>query len=268
MKFASPVAAPQIFTTESPPSIAIDLADTRNGVNKRRIDVGAGATSGITAIEAAGRTRVVVDLFRPASYQKTENGNKLVLTVNSGMSGLTVAAAAVAKTDPTKAVAVHGLDVTNVDFRRGKNGEGRVIVSFSGSGAAANIKREGTKIVLDVGNASLPPNLAQRLDVLDFATPVQSIESRPRGTSGTRVEISAQPPFEELAYQSGNEYIVEVSPKRDEAKLKGKNAEPEYSGSLNVAQSNLENGSTLCTINQFNPSVMTKKGAAMVELSW
>jgi type IV pilus assembly protein PilQ len=231
MKFASPVTAPQIFTTESPPSIAIDLADTRNGVNKRRIEVGSGATSAITAIEAAGRTRVVIDLFRPASYQKSGEGNKLVLTVASGTSGSTVAAAAVATTDPTKAVAVHGLDITNVDFRRGKNSEGRVVVSFSGPGAAANIKREGTKIVLDVNNASLPPNLAQRLDVLDFATPVQSIESRPHGATGARIEIAAQPPFEELAFQSGNEYVVEVAPKREDQKLKGKNAEPEYTGS-------------------------------------
>ena len=87
LKFAAPVASPQIFTTETPPRIAIDLADTRNGVSQRRIDVGAGATSGISAIEAAGRTRVVIDLFRPASYEKTENGNKLVLTVNSGIIG-------------------------------------------------------------------------------------------------------------------------------------------------------------------------------------
>ncbi len=124
-----------------------------------------------------------------------------------------------------------GLDVTNVDFRRGKNGEGRVIVSFSGGGVAANLKREGTKVVVDLNNVDLPANLAQRLDVLDFATPVQSIETRPHGTNGVRVEISAQPPFEELAYQTGNEYVVEISAKKDDPKLKGKNAEPEYNGS-------------------------------------
>ena len=231
LKFASPVTSPQIFTTETPPRIAIDLADTRNGVAQRHIDVGAGATSGISAIEAAGRTRVVIDLFRPASYEKTENGNKLVLTVNSGMMGTTVAAVAAATTNPTKAVPKEGLDITNVDFRRGKNGEGRVIVSFSGGGVAANLKREGTKVVVDLNNVDLPANLAQRLDVLDFATPVQSIETRPHGTNGVRVEISAQPPFEELAYQTGNEYVVEISAKKDDPKLKGKNAEPEYNGS-------------------------------------
>jgi type IV pilus assembly protein PilQ len=231
LKFAAPFASPQIFTTETPPRIAIDLPDTRNGVTQRRIEVGTGATSGISAIEAAGRTRVVIDLFRPASYEKTENGNKLVLTVNNGTSGSTVAAVSAAATDPTKAVMTKGVEVSNVDFRRGKDGEGRIIVSFSGPGAAANLKREGTKVVLDLSNVRLPPNLAQRLDVLDFATPVQSIETHPQGTNGVRIDIAAQPPFEQSAYQTGNEYVVEIAAKKDDIKLRGKNAEPEYNGS-------------------------------------
>jgi type IV pilus assembly protein PilQ len=155
----------------------------------------------------------------------------MVLTIAGGNTGSTPAAVSAAATDPTKAVPVHGLEVSNVDFRRGNNGEGRVIVSFSGPGAAANLRREGTKVVVDLSNATLPPNLAQRLDVLDFATPVQSIETRPHGTSGVRVEIDAKPPFEQLAYQTGNEYVVEIAPKKDDQRLKGKNAEPEYSGS-------------------------------------
>jgi type IV pilus assembly protein PilQ len=231
MKFSAPVAAPQIFTTETPPRIAIDLADTRNGLTQRRIEVGAGATSGISAIEAAGRTRVVIDLFRPASYVKGGSGNTLTLTVNSGTSGSTPAAVSAGATDPTKTVAVQGVEVSNVDFRRGKNGEGRVVISFSGPGVAVNLKREGTKVVVDLSNVRLPPNLAQRLDVLDFATPVQSIETRPHGTSGVRVEIAAMPPYEQLAYQTGDEYVVEISAKKDDQRLKGKNAEPEYNGS-------------------------------------
>ncbi|HVZ22093.1 MAG TPA: type IV pilus secretin PilQ [Vicinamibacterales bacterium] len=232
MKFASPVTAPQIFKTDSPPRIAVDLADTRNGVAQRRIEVGAGATSAISAIEAAGRTRVVVDLFRPASYETSTSGNTLVLTIAGGTTGSTPAAVSAATTDPTKAVAAAaGLEVSNVDFRRGKNGEGRVIVSFSGPGVAANLRREGTRVVLDLSNVHLPPTLAQRLDVLDFATPVQTIETRPHGTNGVRVDIAAQPPFEQLAYQTGNEYVVEIAPKKEDQKLKGKNAEPEYTGS-------------------------------------
>ena len=231
LKFANTAGTPQAFSTESPPSIALDFSDTRNGVGKRRIDVGAGSVSGVSAIEAAGRTRVVVDLFRVAGYDTRNNGKNIVLTINNGLIGSTTVAAAAAKTDPTKAIsAPAGIEVSNIDFRRGKNGEGRVIVGFSGPGAAANLKREGDRILLDMANVKLPPGKAQRLDVLDFATPVQSIDTRARN-EGVHMEIVAKAPFEQSAYQTGNEYVVEISQKKDDPKLKGKNAEPEYNGS-------------------------------------
>ncbi len=229
MHFAEAVAAPQAFTTESPPRIALDLADTRNALSQRRIEVGAGATAGISAVEAAGRTRVVVDLFRPASYETRINGKDLILSIAANISGSTVAATSAASTNPTKRVASQTVELTNVDFRRGKTGEGRIVVSFSGPGAAADLKKEGDKVVLDILNVKLPPEVAKRLDVLDFATPVQYIETRSRGT-GVRIDITAQGPFEQLAFQTGNEYVVEISPKREEEKLK-KNAEPVFNGS-------------------------------------
>jgi len=231
LKFASPPAAPQVFSTETPPSVALDFADSRNGFNKRRVDIGAGAVSGVSAIEAAGRTRVVVDLFRVTGYTTRTNGNDIVLTVNNGLVGGNSVATSVGKTDPTKTVnASSEIQLSNVDFRRGKNGEGRVVVTFNGPGAAASLKREGGRIVLDLINVKLPPSQAQHLDVLDFATPVQSIDTR-ASSNGVHMEIVAKQPFEQLAYQSGNEYVVEVAQKKDDPKLKGKNAEPEYNGS-------------------------------------
>jgi type IV pilus assembly protein PilQ len=228
LKFAGPVAEPQVFSTETPPSVALDFADTRNGLSKRRVEIGAGATSGVSVIEAAGRTRVVVDLFRIAGYDSRVNGNNVVLTINNGLIGTSSVAANAGRTDPTKAIpSEQGIEVSNVDFRRGKAGEGRVVVAFNNPGAAVNLKREGDRIVLDLLNVK--PGKAQHLDVLDFATAVQSIDVRGSGT-GTRVEIAARPPFEQLAYQTGSEYIVEVSEKKQE-QPKGKNAEPEYSGS-------------------------------------
>jgi type IV pilus assembly protein PilQ len=230
LRFAEAVGEPQAFTTESPPRIALDLPDTRNGLSQRRVEIGAGATSGVSAVEAAGRTRVVVDLFRPAAYETRINGKQLILTVASSLSGATPAAASAAAANPTKAIGGAGVELTNVDFRRGKAGEGRIVVSFSGPGAAADLKREGDRVILDVLNVKLPPNLAQRLDVLDFATPVQYVETRSRG-AGVRLDITVQPPFEQLAYQTGNEYVVEIAPKREDDKAKGKNAEPVFNGS-------------------------------------
>jgi type IV pilus assembly protein PilQ len=231
LKFANPVAAPRAFSTETPPSIALDFPDTRNAFTKRHVDISAGATSGVSAIEAAGRTRVVVDLFRVAGYDTRVNGNQVVVTINNGLIGATSLVASAGKNDPTKTVSAgQEVDVSNVDFRRGKNGEGRVVISFSGPGAAVNLKREGNHIVLDLLNVKLPPSQAQHLDVLDFATPVQSIDTRP-ANNGAHVDIVAKSPFEQLAYQSGNEYVIEVVQKKEDDKLKGKNAEPTYSGS-------------------------------------
>lgn len=230
LKFAAPVSDPQIFTTENPARIAIDVPDTRNGMAQRRIDVNTGATQAVSAVEAAGRTRVVIDLFRPAAYDAKSEGNNFVVTVGAGRPGAGASAttAAVAATDQTKTIATSGLEISNVDFRRGPHGEGRIIVTFNNQGAGVDLQRVGDKINVDIYSAKLPPQLAQRLDVLDFATPVKSIETRSKN-GGAHMEISATAPFEQLAYQSGNEYIVEVTPKKEETK-RDANAPPEYSG--------------------------------------
>jgi len=228
LKFAAPVVEPRIFATENPPRIAIDIADTRNAVTQRRVEINNGATSGVSAVEAAGRTRVVIDLTRPSSYETKAQGNDLIVTINNGAGSGSATTTAVATTDQTKAVIAQGAEVSNIDFRRGKNGEGRIIVSFSGDGVGADLQRSGDKLSLDFYNVKLPVQLAQHLDVLDFATPVQSIETRTKG-GGAHLEIVATPPFEQLAYQSGNQYVVEVSAKPKEVKH-DPNAPPEYKG--------------------------------------
>ena len=228
LQMAAPPPEPQVFTTDTPPRIAMDLADTRNAVTDKHIDVNTGATTSVSAVEAAGRTRVVIDLVRSSSYETRVDGNNLVVTISNGVSGSATTTAMVGN-DPTKSIASGGTEISNVDFRRGKNGEGRIVVSFSNEGATADVKREGDRVILDLYNARLPANLAQRLDVLDFATPVQSIETRSRG-NGAHMEIAAKPPFEQLAYQTGNEYVIEVAPKRVEEKKKTSDSEPEYTG--------------------------------------
>src|SRR5579859_955849 len=227
MKFAGPVGEPQVFTTDNPPRIAVDLADTRNGMTQRHVDISTGATSGVSAVEAAGRTRVVVDLFHASTYDTKIEGNNLVLNVNNGMSGSSITTA-VATTDQTKALAAPGMEVSNIDFHRGKNGEGRIVVTFSGEGAGADLQRVGDKIELDVYNVRLPAQLAQRLDVLDFATPVQFIETHAKG-NGAHMEVQAKGPFDQLAYQAANQYVIEVTPKKEEVK-RDPNAPPEYNG--------------------------------------
>ena len=230
LQFAAPIGEPQIFTTQNPARIAIDMPDTHDAMSKRRIDINTGATQAVSAVEAAGRTRVVVDLFHNAGYETRHEGNNFILTVNNNMSGgaASATAAAVAATDQTKSSVTAGMQITNVDFRRGQHGEGRVIVTFNGQGAGVDLQRIGDKIDVNMYNVSLPAQLAQKLDVLDFATPVKSIETRRKG-GGVEMEINAGGSFDQLAYQSGDEYVIEVSPKKEEAKV-DPNAPPVYSG--------------------------------------
>jgi type IV pilus assembly protein PilQ len=212
LQFAEPVGDVQAFTTDTPPRIAVDIPDTSNGLSQRRVVIGSGATSAVSAVEAGGRTRVVVDLFRPASYTTRSAGNLLVLTVDAGAVQSNASNAMASSSDPTKKVA-SDIQVANIDFRRGENGAGRVILRFSGDGAAADMRNEGSKVVVDVANASIPENLRRRLDVTDFATPVQSLE--PNANAGsTRLVINTNGAYDSMAYQTGNEYVIEIAPKR------------------------------------------------------
>ena len=212
LQFAEPVGDVQAFTTDTPPRIAVDLPETTNGLSQRRVVIGSGATSAVSAVEAGGRTRVVVDLFRPAGYTTRSSGNLLVLTVDAGAVQSMASNTMANPSDPTKRVAT-GIEVANIDFRRGENGAGRVILRFNGDGAAADMRNEGSKVVVDVANASIPENLRRRLDVTDFATPVQSLE--PDSNAGTtRLVINTNGAFDSMAYQTGNEYVIEVTPKR------------------------------------------------------
>jgi type IV pilus assembly protein PilQ len=214
LQFASPVGEVQAFTTDSPPRIAIDLPNTSNGLSARRVAIGSGATSAVSAAEAGGRTRVVVDLFRPAGYTTRSSGNQLVVTVDAGnvLSQSSASSAMASRADPSKHVASN-LQVAKIDFRRGDNGAGRIILRFSGDGANADMRNEGSKIVVDVDNAQIPENLRRRLDVTDFATPVMNLDPTSNGSS-TRLVINTNGDFDSMAYQTGNEYVIEVAPKR------------------------------------------------------
>ncbi|MGE8221968.1 MAG: type IV pilus secretin PilQ [Stenotrophomonas sp.] len=111
------------------------------------------------------------------------------------------------------AAAPAGLSVAKIDFKRGDDGAGRLIVQFDGQGAIPDLRTQGNSVVVDVGNARLPANLQKPMNVIDFATPVQRIDAKPSG-AGTQLVLSTGGAVESLAYQSGNEYVVEISPRQ------------------------------------------------------
>ncbi len=227
MSLDAPPADPKLFATESPARIAVDFEDTRNGMASKRVPIGIGSATAASAVEAGGRTRVVIELTRSTSYTTRASGNTLVVSL-SGAS-VTSASGASVGLDPSKQVAGAHTEISNIDFRRGKAGEGRIIISFNGSGASIDLDKQGSKVLLNISNATLPDSLARKLDVTDFATPAVSVETRPRA-GGAKMEIGTNGDFESLAYQTGNEYVVEIAPVKEVSPAAKALAEPEYTG--------------------------------------
>lgn len=191
--------APTVFATDEPARLVIDLPGTRLEARERSMALGAGVGRAVTAVEAGGRTRVVVDLVAMAAYDSRVEGNTVV--VRLGRPASTAVAG----------VAAAPIEVQNVDFRRGREGGAKISVAFSKDFANADLKVEGSRIIVDFVGAGLAEGQARRLDVTDFATPVQFMEVTRRGANA-RLEILAGSDFEHMAYQSGSNFVVEVKP--------------------------------------------------------
>ncbi len=192
-----------VFATESPARIVLDLADTANQAGSDPVFVGQGSVQQYSTLEAGGRTRLVVDLSRAVAYDYSADAGQVVLTVSGGGAPATAAVA-------TATSAGTGYGVTGVDFRRGENGQARIIVSLDKPGASMSMRETTGGLTLDIFNASLPESLDQRLDVMDFATPVQFIDSH-GVSSGVRLDITTTGLYEHLAYEAGNDIVVEVA---------------------------------------------------------
>ena len=190
-----------VFATENPARIVLDLADTGYEAGSGSVYVGQGPVQQYEAVAADGRMRLVVDMSSPAAYDYSASGGQVVLSIAGG--GETMAAA-------SRPAATGGYNVTNVDFRRGEEGQARVIVSLDRPGAGMSVTEGTNRLSLDIFGSNLPADLDQRLDVMDFATPVQFIDSYGKG-SGVRLDITTTGLYEHLAYESGNDIIVEVS---------------------------------------------------------
>jgi type IV pilus assembly protein PilQ len=194
------VPSVSVFETESPARIVLDLADTRSSVDSSPIAVGMGAVQSFTTLGAGERTRVMVDLSRPAAYDYRAEDGAVVLTIAGGASQAAAAAPSFSGR----------FAVENVDFRRGDAGQSRVFVGLSSEGANFASEAGMGRLTVDIIGATLPDRLNQILDVVDFATPVQLIDVGPTG-QGVRLELSVSGEFDHLAYQSGSELIIEVA---------------------------------------------------------
>ncbi len=209
LKLDGPAPTPMAFTIDNPARIAIDLMDTSVGLKERRKEISVGQVRSVSAAEAQGRTRVVVNLAGLIAYDVRAEGNTVVLTL--GSNPVAAANAGAPAVQGARSSAPRERRIENIDFRRGDLGEGRIIVKLSDPSTPVSVREESNKIYVDFGGATIPPNLMQRYDVVDFATPVRTIDAT-RDPSGTRLVIQAAGKFEQLAYQSDNMFTLEVKP--------------------------------------------------------
>ena len=221
---SGPAPEPMPFTIDKPARIAFDLPNTALALASRRIDVRSGGVDTVLAAEANGRTRVVVNVDTLLPYTTKVDGNDIVVTLGN-QPGETLSKAAVHAAGASSAAAVDR-SIKTIDFRRGSDGTGRVIVQLTDPRTPVNVRQEGNQVVVDFAGTLMPKNLMRRYDVQDFATPVLSVDAL-RVENSSRLVISAQGDFEQLAYQSDNQYTIEIKPS-----LKRTNAEEkkEYTG--------------------------------------
>ena len=209
LHMSGPAPEPLPFTIDKPARIAFDLPNTTLALASRRFDVRSGGVDTVLAAEANGRTRLVVNVDSLIPYTTKVDGNDIIVTLG-GQAGDS------AKPQVAQARAGGGATSTErairtIDFRRGSDGTGRVIVQLTDPRTPVNVRQEGNQVVVDFAGTQMPKNLMRRYDVMDFATPVQSVDAlRVEGSS--RLVISAQGDFEQLAYQSDNQYTIEIKP--------------------------------------------------------
>ncbi len=229
ISFEGPVVEPGSFTINQPARIALDFPNTSSRLGWKNKNIGIGFAKSVTAVEAGNRTRVILNLVQLLPFETVMDGRSVVVTLASSRAAAVTGPTSRPTTASTVVPGEQSIhSIKNIDFRRGTNGEGRIVVTLSDPNTPASTGETGKEIFVDFGNTSLPSELQQRLDVTDFATPVQYIDAT---SAGNRVRLSIAPSgeYEYLAYQSGTTYTIEVkpvTPEEEEAAAEG----PEYTG--------------------------------------
>ncbi len=196
---------PRVFMTDDPARLVVDLADTESG-DSEAIQVGRSGVREYSVMSAAGRTRLVVDLNSAAAFDTNIDGNLLSINIIPDAGMATGAGSS-----------SNGNQITNLDFRRGDQGQARVIIEMSSEGASIAVNERGGKVVVDLFNVGVSAENQKQLDVTDFATPVRFIQARDSGDN-SQVVLTVVGAYEHSAYQTGNKLIVEVKKPAEVAK--------------------------------------------------
>ncbi|MBN2885935.1 MAG: secretin and TonB N-terminal domain-containing protein, partial [Chromatiaceae bacterium] len=232
---SEPAGLPENFSTESPARIALDFPGVSNALDTKSVPIGVGAVHSLVAVEAQDRTRVVVNLTDAVPYEIVSQGNRVLIDIETHqIGGMPPAPTPVAATSTTpgtpgartqasapawalstqrggQAVASAAPAVRDVDFRRGASGEGRVLIRLPSAETRATIVEQGQRVLVELHETSLPQRLFRRLDVVDFATPVLTVESRPKGRN-VELAVATQGDYDYMAYQTDDLLTLDFRP--------------------------------------------------------
>ncbi|PPC80527.1 MAG: secretin [Methylotenera sp.] len=249
VKTTQPLANPPAgFTLASPARIALDFPKVANGLSKNNISADAGALKSVTLAQGKDRTRMVLNLTKNVGYSATANGDEItiLLQANEATSAVNLETKFAEPVGGANAIAIN-----NVDFARGKNGEGRIIVDLSDSSAGINIRQKGKVIEVDFINTDVPANLQRRLNVTNFNTPVLFVDTMKQGKNG-RMVIEPKGNWEQSAYQADKKFIIDVRQVIEDPNKLVRGTKPGYAGEkLSLNFQNIEVRSVLQVIADF-----------------
>ena len=249
---SEPLAAdPTGFVVQSPARIALDFPGVVNGSGKSLVDFNQGNLRSANIVEASGRSRLVLNLKTATTYRLQRQGKALLILLDPANAAVATSnpAPAVARVFENKSAPSDAAAIRGVDFRRGSDGSGRIVIGLGSSQVGVDLRQEGKGLTVDFLRTALPENLRRKLDVADFGTPVQTITT---SQQGDRVRLRVEPvgEWEHSAYQSDNQFVLEVRQKKvDTSKL---SQGPGYSGEkLSLNFQNIEVRSLLQVIADF-----------------
>ena len=234
MTMSGAAQEPTAFTTDNPARIAFDFADTASRADRSQ-SIGVGVIRSVSAVEAQGRTRVVINLAASAPYETSVSGNEVIVVVGGTGSGKVSAPTrdprvvrALAKREAPSSAS---RTVSNVDFRRGENGEARILVELTDPNTVVDMRQEAGKIVVDFQDTAVADEQVRKLDVVDFATPAKLIETFPQGAN-TRMVITPTKAgeYEHFAYQADQLYTIEMRPLTKEEVEQRQAQKPSFTG--------------------------------------
>ncbi len=207
MSLENAASEPGSFTIDSPARIAFDFPDTKIKLPSRSQNIGIGVARSISTVEAGGRTRVVLNLSRLVTYNTVVDGNDVIVTLGGSPS------TTLAKSTKRKSSSVKTTDtnIKNIDFRRGEKGEGRIIIDLADPNTPVDLKTRGEQITVTITDSAISSELERRLDVIDFGTPVKTIDAFNQN-GNVKIIITGLGEFEQLAYQADNSFTIDVKP--------------------------------------------------------